>query len=255
MTAAGVGRPAPELGSAGSAVGSQPPGPGRAGPGRPRRAKRAGPGRARRARPGRAKLARRAGLRLVRLHAASRRVLTCLLVLVACGVALRIALHWLPRTGPLSRQIPLIIEAGAAAAIGVTTRSPFGEPERTTGRWLPWLRLGLPVALAAATVGALVAGSASAHLAYGFVGLLRDVAGFTGIALLAAAALGGALAWIGPVAYLGVTLPALAGQWTTPWAWPARPPHDRGAAICAALVFAAGVAVITVRGARDSARE
>jgi hypothetical protein len=168
---------------------------------------------------------------------------------------LRTALHWLPHTGVLSRQIPLTIEAGAAAAIGVTTHSPFGESERATGRWLPWLRLALPVALAGAAVGALAAGSASAYLAYGGVGLLRDLAGFTGVALLTAAVLGGALSWIGPIAYLAVTLPALSGHWATPWVWPARPPADRGAAICAALVFAAGVAVITVRGARDSVRE
>jgi len=228
VTAAGVDRPAPELA------------PARAGgSGGPWRAGGAG----------------RAGLRLAQLHAASRRALTCLLVLVACAAALRTALHWLPHTGVLSRQIPLTIEAGAAAVIGVTTRSPFGEPERATGRWLPWLRLALPVTLAGAAVGALAAGSASAQLAYGSVGLLRDVAGFTGVALLAAAVLGGALSWIGPIAYLGVTLPALSGNWATPWIWPARPPHDRGAAICAALVFAAGVAVITVRGARDSTRE
>jgi hypothetical protein len=191
----------------------------------------------------------------VRLHAASRRVLTCLLVLGACAVALRTALHWLPRSGVYARQIPLTIEAGAAAVIGVTTRSPFGEPERATGRWLPFLRLGTCLALAAAALGALAAGSASAHLSGGIAGLVRDMAGFTGIALLTAALLGGALAWIGPVAYLGVTMPALGAGWTTPWIWPARPPHDRGAAICAALVFAAGIAVVTLRGARDSVRE
>jgi hypothetical protein len=182
-------------------------------------------------------------------------VVICLLVLVACAIALRTALHWLPRTGVYSRQIPLTIEAAAAAVIGVTTRSPFGEPERATGRWLPFLRLGSCLALAAAGVGALAAGSASAHLAGGTVGMLRDLGGFTGIALLTAALLGGALAWIGPIAYLGIMLPALSSGWTTPWAWPARPPHDRGAAICAALVFATGLAVITLRGARDSARE
>jgi hypothetical protein len=197
----------------------------------------------------------RAGLRLVRLHAASRRVLTCLVVLAACAVALRTALHWLPRSGVYARQIPLIIEAGAAAVIGVTTRSPFGEPERATGRWLRWLRLATSVALTGIAVGALAAGAAAAHLAGGVAGLARDLAGFTGIALLTAAVLGGGLAWIGPMAYLAVTLPALSGNWTTPWIWPARPPHDRGAAICAALVFAAGVAVITVRGARDRSRE
>jgi hypothetical protein len=197
---------------------------------------------------------RGAGLRLVRLHAASRRVLTCLIVLAACAIALRTALHWLPRTGVYSRQIPLTIEAAAAAVIGVTTRSPFGEAERATGRWLPFLRLGTCVALAAAAAGALAAGSASAHLAGGTVGMLRDLGGFTGIALLTAVLLGGALSWIGPIAYLGVTLPALNSGWTTPLVWPARPPHDSGAAICAAVVFAVGLALITLRGARDSTR-
>jgi len=181
---------------------------------------------------------RRAGVRLGRLHAASRRVLPCLLVLVACAVALRTALHWLPRTGVYSRQIPLTIEAAAAAVIGVTTRSPFGEAERATGRWLPFLRLGTCLALAGGTVG-----------------MLRDLAGFTGIALLTAVLLGGALSWAGPIAYLGVTVPALSSGWTTPWVWPARPPHDHGAAICAAMVFGAGLALISLRGARDSTRE
>jgi hypothetical protein len=85
--------------------------------------------------------------------------------------------------------------------------------------------------------------------------MLRDLAGLVGIALLTAALLGGALAWVGPLAYLVVTLHALEVAWTTPWVWPARPPHDRGAALCATLVFAAGVTVITVRGARDTARD
>jgi hypothetical protein len=221
VTAAGAGRPATELAPE---LGTRPPGPGRG------------------------------GLRLVRLYLASRRVLACLLVLAACAVALRTALHWLPRTGVFSRQIPLIIEAGAAAAIGVTTHGPFGEPERASGARLPVLRLGVSLALAGAALGALAAGSDAAHLADGNLGLLRDLGGLTGIALLAAVAVGGALAWVGPVAYLGVTLPALTGRWTTPWIWPARPPHDRGAAICAALVFAAGITVITVRGARGPDR-
>jgi hypothetical protein len=193
-----------------------------------------------------------AGLRLVCLHLASRRALMGLLVLVACAIALRTALHWIPRSGLASRQLPLTIEAGAAALIGVTTRSPFGEPERATGWWLPFLRLGTVMALAGAAVGALAAGAASAHLAGGTLGMLRDLAGLAGIALLTAALLGGALAWVGPMAYLVVTLHALEAVWTAPWIWPARPPHDRGAALCAAVVFAAGVVVITVRGARHT---
>ena len=36
---------------------------------------------------------------------------------------------------------------------------------------------------------------------------------------------------------------------TVAWLWPARPAGDGGAAICAGLVFAAGLAAFTVRGA------
>src|SRR5262249_36097284 len=79
-------------------------------------------------------------------------------------------------------------------------------------------------------------------------------------ALRCAAALGGGLAWAGPVGYLVAGVYALYTQWhgpalTTPWLWPARPPHDLGAVVCAGLVFAVGLAVITVRGARDPAGE
>lgn len=195
-----------------------------------------------------------AGLRLARLYAASRRAATCLLVLAACAVALRTALHWLPRGGVFALQIPLTIEAGAAAVIGVTAGSPFGDPERATGRWLPYLRLAAALALPGAAFGVLAAASASQRLDEGALGLLRDLAGFTGLALLAAAVLGGAMAWIGSLGYLAITLPALAGRWTTPWLWAARPPHDHGAAVCAGLVFAAGLAVVTARGARGRFR-
>jgi hypothetical protein len=48
---------------------------------------------------------------------------------------------------------------------------------------------------------------------------------------------------------------ALANRLATPWIWPARPPLDRGGAICAYLVFAAGLALITVRGVHESVRD
>jgi hypothetical protein len=193
--------------------------------------------------------------RLMRLHLASRRVPACLLALAACAVALRIVLHWTPASGPYAREIPLIVQAAAGAVIGVTARSPFGEPERATGRWLPFLRLGTVAALTCAAFGALAVGSVGGHLADGSLGLLRNIAGFTGIALLGAALLGAGLSWIGPLAYLLIADYGIGAGWTTPWAWPARPPHDLGAWSCAALVFAAGVALIAVRGARDTPAE
>jgi hypothetical protein len=201
----------------------------------------------------------RAAKRLIWLHAASRRVPAAMAAIAACALGLRIALlgHW-DTYGAL--QLPLVFEAGAAAAITVTTASPIGEPERVTGRWLPFLRLATVLALTAAAAGALIAAGAGAHLAGGTLDVLRNLAGITGIGLLCAAALGGGLAWVGPAGYLVVGAYALYTQWhgpalTTPWLWPARPPHDLGAAICAGLVFLIGTTVITVRGARDPAGE
>ena len=201
----------------------------------------------------------RAGMRLLRLHAASRRVPAAVAAIAACAIGLRIALlgHW-DSYGAL--QLPLVFEAGAASAITIPTASPIGEPERVTGRWLPFLRLATALALTAAAAGALAAAGTGAHLAGGSPDVLRNVAGMTGIGLLCAAALGGSLAWAGPTAYLVVGAYGLYTQWhhpalTTPWIWPARPPHDLGAAICAALVFTIGMTVTTWRGARDPVGE
>jgi hypothetical protein len=198
-------------------------------------------------------------LRLVRLHLASRRVPAALAAVAACAVGLRVALHWQWDTyGAL--QLPLVFETGCAAVIAVTAASPLGEPERATGRWLPFLRLGVALALTAAAIGALAAAGTGAHLAGGNLDVLRNVAGLAGIGLLCATVVGGGMAWAGPLAYLVVAAYELYAAWhggalSTPWIWPARPPRDVGAALCAALVFAAGMVVITVRGARDSAGE
>ncbi len=121
-------------------------------------------------------------------------------------------------------------------------------------RWLPWLRLAAALVLTAAAFGALAAGATGGALPGGTLALLRNLAGLTGIGLLSAAALGGAFGWTGPMAYWLIAETALAAGWTTPWAWPARPPDDRGAAICASAVFAAGIVAVMVFGARDPGR-
>jgi hypothetical protein len=198
-----------------------------------------------------------AWLRLAWLYLVSRRVPAAAGLLAGFGALLWAALHWHwgVAGGPAAAiVIPLVIETGAAAVIAVTTYGPFGEPERATGRWLPFLRLGAIVALTAAAVGVLAAGSAGGELPGGFVALARNVAGITGTGLLCAALLGGILAWTGPMAYLVLTETALAGGATTPWIWAGRPPHDVGGAVCAGLVFAAGLVLVTVRGVRESVR-
>jgi hypothetical protein len=213
-----------------------------------------GPPRAAGTGPGRAT----AGLRLARLFLVSRRVPMALALLAGLGALLWAALHWHWNIagGAAARQfIPLTIETGAAAVITVTTYGPFGESERAAGRWLPWLRLGAAVGLTAAAFGALAAGASAGALPGGTVALLRNVGGMTGIGLMSAVLLGGAFGWTGPMAYLLITEGALAHRSTTPWVWPARLPDDRGGAICAGLVIAAALALITMRGPRESGRE
>jgi hypothetical protein len=201
----------------------------------------------------------RAGIRLLRLHATSRRALAAVAAIAACAAGLRIALiaHW-DTYGAL--QLPLVFETAAATAIAATAASPLGEPERLTGRALPYLRLAVTLALTAAAAAALAAAGTGGHLAGGTLDVLRNLAGITGIGLLCAAIIGGGLAWAGPAAYLIPGAYALYTQWhppalTTPWLWPARPPHDLGAAACAGLVFIAAVTLIMLRGARDPAGE
>ena len=193
--------------------------------------------------------------RLLKLYALSRRVPSALIAIAACAIGLRIALlgSW-DAYGAL--QLPLCFEVAAAVSVVATAASPFGEPERVTGRWLPFLRLAVTAVLTAVAIGALaVAAGTGGHLSGGTLDVLRNVAGITGIGLLCAAALGGGLSWTGPTAYLVAGVYALYTIWhppalTTPWLWPARPPHDLGGALCAELVFAAGLVVTTLRGAR-----
>jgi hypothetical protein len=147
------------------------------------------------------------------------------------------------------------MEAGAASIVGVVTRSPLGEPERATGRRLPTMRLAATIALTLIAVGILAAGAATGRLQFGCLGLARDVAGMTGLALILAAVAGGTKSWLGPLSFWIVSAYAINERWTTPWLWPDRPPHDRGAAVCAALAFVIGTCLITVRGARDSVNE
>jgi hypothetical protein len=199
-----------------------------------------------------------AGARLAWLHLRSRRVPAALLALALCGGALRAMLRWhLASGGVLDQQGPMVIEAGAAVFVAMATHSPFGEAERATGRWLPYLRLAAALALTGIAIGALQLGVTGAFLngpaaPGGVLILARNVIGVTGIGLLASPVTGGVLAWIPQLGYLGFAEYALNEAWRNPWTWPVRPPADRGAWICAALVFAVGLAAVTFRGARTS---
>jgi hypothetical protein len=54
--------------------------------------------------------------------------------------------HW--SLGKMTaNELPMILQGCAAGIITITTYSPFGDPERATGRWLPFLRGAMVLAL------------------------------------------------------------------------------------------------------------
>jgi hypothetical protein len=197
-------------------------------------------------------------VRLLWLHLRSRRVPSALIGLLACGVVQSAGLnfHWFT-TDDAAVQVPMLLEACAAAIIVVTSHSPFGEPERATGRWLPFLRLGVVLALCGAAIGLIAAGAAvgydpktGVYLADGILPVARNILGFTGVGLLFALVVGGLLAWVGPLVYLAICQFALIARYTEPYTWASRPPADRGGWISAMVVFAVGLAAFTIRGPR-----
>ena len=197
------------------------------------------------------------GPRLTWLHLVSRQAPAALAIIAALAVVLNAGarLNWYSGTGALVEQVPVLLEAGAAVVIAVATRSPFGEVELANGRLIPGLRLGMVLALTVAAIGLMAAGTLGVTMADGSAALARNLGGITGVGLITATVLGGAMAWVGPVAYAAVAEYALSAGWQSPVIWAARPPHDGGAALCAAAVFLAGVVLITVRGPRNTVHE
>jgi hypothetical protein len=200
--------------------------------------------------------------RLVRLHLISRRIPTAFAALLVCAALMQWALRaTLGQANHISgavtsaRQLALLLEALTAAVISAAMHGPFGEPVRAAGRRLPWLRLTCALILIAAAFAAASLGVLGAVLPGGELVLIRDTAGLIGIGLAGTVLIGGHFAWVGPASYFVVGAYGLTQAWTTPWTWPARPPHDAGAALVAYLLLAASTLAVTIFGARENPRD
>lgn len=184
-------------------------------------------------------------IRLLRLHAASRRLPNAVALLAVTAIALRAIDPWLPGSGEFARLLPILLTVAAGAVIAARTTSPFGEVERTACG-LPWYRfvlLGFLVTVAA--VGLVLARPAEAGV------LVRNLLGLTGLALLAACLLGGALAWTAPLAYTVLCGGAIDLRDESVWTWPTLPVGDSNAIVPALFLFAAGMTVAVRHGPRD----
>lgn len=209
--------------------------------------------------PPAAGLAWRAAARVMWLHWRSRRAPAALAALAACGVVLWVALvhRWGAGASGVASELPMIIEACAAAIVVVTGHSPFGESERATGRWLPALRLSMTLTLCGIAIGLLALGAVAANdpragigLSGGVLGVAQNVMGFTGVGLMFSLATGALIAWVGPLSFMAVCQFALIAHYSEPVTWAARPTADRGGWITAMAVYTIALAAFLIRGPR-----
>jgi hypothetical protein len=197
---------------------------------------------------------------VTRLFLRSRRAGWTALYLAAIAVftaALRFALRrgdedYLASSDGSPVTLALVfVPLAAALVIGVGAHGPFGEVERTGSRPLPPLRLGHLVGLL------LWAAAALALLALTWEGgaqtFLRNLAGLTGIALIAAPLTGARLSWVLPFSYgiLAYWTGTVASGEPRLWAWPMRPEDDGWAMAIAIMLLAAGLTIAALFGARE----
>jgi hypothetical protein len=184
--------------------------------------------------------------RLLWLHLLSRRVPLALALITAAAAVLRAVQPWTEGTGEFAGMLPLVLTVAAAAVIATTTSSPFGEPERATSP-LPWLRLIHVLAILLAAAGLL----ALARLHHDPLSAIRNLAGFTGLALLTAAVISAPLSWITPLAYVIYCGGPIDIHQVSLWSWPALPSSNNPATLIALLLLSAGLITITRTGAHD----
>lgn len=208
--------------------------------------------------------------RVLILYGRSRGLLLSLAGVVgACAL-----LWWMQAWGERGdvRQALLVqaIPALIASVIGMSVRSPFGEPERTSARSLPRIRsthlamLLLPAVITAAIlVSAWTLLVPDVDLVYVVV---RNIIGLTGVALLCGRVIDARLSWLCPLmwmafALIGTMLISLNGGegyplWGPPWwAWTGRSDASGSAWAIAFALGVAGAGLMCRFGPRDAAGE
>jgi hypothetical protein len=180
------------------------------------------------------------------LHLLSRRVPLGLTLIIVIAAALRLMQPWTESPGVFAGMLPLVLAVGAAAIIAASTQSPFADPERAA--WpVPWLRLIQLTALVLAATGLL----GLARLGHDPLAAVRNLAGFTGLALITATVISAPLSWITPLAYTIYCSGPIDIRQVNLLSWPALPSSNDTATLIALLLLGAGVAAISSAGPHD----
>jgi hypothetical protein len=166
-----------------------------------------------------------------------------------------IAWFWLQQiteAGPALRLLLIVLPLLPAVVISASARAPFGDTELLTSRWLPAFRFGHLIGLL--VCGAAILSLAAYNWAVADVGweLIRNLMGYSGLALLGAWVFGSSIAWIAPLAYATLTLMV---DDTHRWAFPRRFPNDRWSVMIAVSLIVIGLLLVSLRGARENPGE
>jgi hypothetical protein len=189
--------------------------------------------------------------RLTRLYLDSRQTRTTLLLIAVTAGVLRASQPLTKNPGVFAQLTLLLLTLGTAAVIAAATRNPFGEAEHTASIPLPALRLAHLAAMTAAATAVTAAAGLTGSYGISATEILRNLAGFTGIALLTAAIAGAHLAWTVPLAYVMYCGAELDAQTPSPWSWPILPVSNHTATFTALCLLTAGITTATITGARE----
>jgi len=193
------------------------------------------------------------------LFARTRRTTTAVLVLLGLGLLERIigqATFRLSDNNSFSVPWVVVVPLVAATVIGTSTRSMAAQWELTTARHQAAYRAGHAMVLLLLAAGATAWGSDLLTGPLTTTAALRNLLGFTGLALLGAVAAGGNLAWTLPVVAGLATLTAGTSQGSPrSWAWPILADNDKGAILAAVALLMIGTAAVTANSPREPAGE
>jgi hypothetical protein len=193
--------------------------------------------------------------RMAVLFLHTRMTRQALIMLTAISAAAGFALD-ASNYADLNLLLRMAVPIAAAVVVGIAVHSPFGEAERTASQPLPPLRLThLALLLAYGVAGLALASVVPNDGSLGM--LLRNGAGFVGLALIGARILSTAASWLLPLAYGGGVFIAYLTRpdrdaW---WRWPLQPANDDSALAIALALLATGLTIIVMSGARDGLDE
>lgn len=206
-------------------------------------------------------------LRLTYLHLRSRQAGRAL-VLLAVLAATTLLWRWFSDGNPLDNDLMITgLPVAAAVIIGASTHSPFRDIEDTAPVHLSALRFPHLFGLLIMAACGMVLATVAWHVSDIGWDLVRNVAIFTGLALIACRIIGSGFAWIAPMGYgiaafiatlMWANQPGHQLHWAQSgvrWAWTLHAGSEHEAAMVAGVVLAAGLALVICQGVSDSAGE